>query len=612
MCGILCLVDSNKRYSPEVFRELTDTLAHRGPNAAGVLQDGPFYLGHRRLSILDLSSAANQPFQSACGRYQIVFNGEIYNYQELRQQWKIPTRTQSDTEVLLEGFARFGPEVASSLRGMFAFCIYDQVSKELFLFRDHVGIKPLFYHNSDGLFAAASELRPLLRLSEVSDAGFDQQALTSFLGLGYIPAPATAYRAVRKFPPGHWARWKDGELSFHRYWDALEQASQPALQDEEEAAELVHSRLNASVREQLVSDVPFGAFLSGGTDSSLVVALAQQHTRSPLRTFCVRMHGHAMDESGFARRVAERLGTEHFEFDFQEEEAVALIPEITAIYQEPFADSSAAPSLLLSRLARRHVTMALAGDGGDELFLGYGSYTWSRRLANPWLKPARPLLSSLLKKLGDRPQRLGELLEPIASPYQAHNTFSAEQGFFTAAGRRQLLQPDWLARQQPLLNPADALSSKSPEERQALFDLGFYLPDDLLTKVDRATMRYSLESRVPILCPRVIEAALRVPLRLKIQQGTHKYLLKKLLSRYLPDDLVHRRKWGFSIPLQRWMQGPLRWMEEEYLHPQVLARLGMVRPDVVGQLRQRFHRGEKRLYHRLWSLIVLHKWFLEN
>lgn len=595
MCGIVFAAGDLERAELE---KLTERLRHRGPDAGGHFTEAGVSLGHRRLSVLDLSSAANQPFRSRCGRYVVAYNGELYNYRELAARHGLACRTTSDTEVLVEGFARLGPRFLAELEGMFAFAIYDREEGVSYLARDRLGIKPLFYSRS----AAASELPALPGLGQ---RPLDQQALLLYFHLGYIPAPLTVYAGVRKFPAGCWAVLRHGEWELHRYWEPT--VADSPLTDEEEALARLRSLLQASVGAHLASDVPFGTFLSGGVDSSLVTALARQAGARPLQTFSISMTGSPHDEAPYARRVARHLGTEHHEFAFTEREALELLPELPGVYAEPYGDSSAAPTMLLARQARQHVTVTLSGDGGDELFLGYGAYVWARRLAHPLVRLLQPLAAPLLALGSERFRRVAELVRPVPAAELRQHIFSQEQYYF-ARHELPALAPGLAG--DTLLPPAEPLGRRlDPAEAQALFDLRYYLPDDLLTKVDRATMRYGMETRVPLLDHRVVELALNLHPRLKLRGRHGKYLLKRLLEEHLPRELVHRRKWGFNIPLARWLRdGQLRELERASLDEGLLRRHGLVDPRVVGRLRQRFHAGETRLYHRLWLVMVLHLW----
>ena len=589
---------------------MTTSLAHRGPDAQGTYRDGPVGLGHRRLSILDLSSNANQPFHSRDGRYCTAFNGEIYNFREVARELELQCRTDSDTEVITEAWARLGPACLDRFRGMFAAGIWDRQLQVLHLFRDRLGIKPLYYSWDGRRLLFASELKAL-RVPELAQHyALNSQALRDFLEVSFIPAPHSIFRSVYKLPAGHRAELSREGLRLCEYW-RLSDCLQSGFETSKQAAlDGVERILSDSIKEHLVADVPLGSFLSGGTDSSLVTALAQRQCQGRLRTFCINIEESDFSEAHYARQVADHLGTDHTEFRFSQREALELLADMTQVYDEPYADSSAAPTMLLSRVTRREVTVALSGDGGDELFLGYGCYPWARRLRQPLLWKLRKLLSLLLGRGSDRWRRIGDLVNAPERADLARHIHSQEQYSFSS------VEVDRLLRLEGSFTPVPSVEQfprrLDPAELQALWDLRHYLPDDLLVKVDRASMRYGLEVRVPLLDHRLVEYALNLSPDLKMRGSSMKLLLRELLGRYLPRPLVERRKWGFGLPLHKWLKGPLAAMEHEYLKPDLVERFGVVSGPGVQTLRRRFHAGQTRLYRRIWQLILLHKWLYEN
>lgn len=584
---------------------MADSLAHRGPDASGLWQEDSVCLGHRRLSILDLSTAANQPFHSQDQDDVMVYNGEIYNFRELAHELDLSCRTQSDTEVLLEGFVRLGTSLFGRLRGMFSLAIYRRSSRQLWLCRDRLGIKPLYYAWHQGRFVFASELKAFRALGGKFPLTLNPLALTQYLHCGYVPTPQSAYLEVHKFPAGQWCEVRPSGLHFSTYWDLSEQIEPQVFDDEELALQELRTRVERSVGYRLVSDVPFGVFLSGGIDSSLVAAVAQKLSPSPLNTFSIGVPDPRHNEAPYARKVAQALGTRHHEFELSESEAQRLLVQTSAVYDEPFADSSAAPTMFVSQLARDQVAMVLTGDGGDETFLGYGAYPWARRLAHPWLWRWRKVLSWLLGLGSSRYRRVAQLLDvPRVEEVRSH-LFSQEQGMFTGQEIRRLWQGPTTSDSYNLPF-TESLSPRrlQPDEQQALYDLRYYLQDDLLVKVDRASMRYGLEARVPLLDHDIVQFALNLSPRLRRGKG----LLRKLLFTYLPAQLFDRPKRGFSIPLDRWLTGGLAEMEASYLNIDIVRRFGLVHSDEVEKLRRRFHQGERRLATRLWVLIVMHQW----
>lgn len=584
------------------------SLVHRGPDAGAFFEEGPVALVHRRLSVIDLSEAAGQPMHSHCGRYVMSYNGELYNYRELARELGLSLRSSSDSEVLLESFALRGPSVISSFNGMFAAAIWDREEERLFLFRDRLGIKPLFLAQGNGFLAFASEPKALLPL--LPSAGLNRGALSSFLHLGYIPAPSSVWQGIEKFPQGHLGTWKAGAWHTAPYWSLSEAAEGPVMKGLQEAKENFAVLLEDAVKKRLVSDVPLGTFLSGGIDSSLVTAVAQKHSREPVRTFSIAFDDPRHDESEYAAAIAARLGTRHRQFRVSSRDAMDKIPLVLDLFDEPFADSSFIPTMMVSELARKEVTVALSGDGGDELFHGYGMYRWAQRLQHPLMKVGRKPLAAVLRRLPDRYRRVAALLDYRSREGLASHLFSQEQYFFSQEELSRLAPALPAPAPLPLHLPSGR--HMTPAEKQAFFDLQYYLPDDLLTKVDRAGMYHSLELRVPLLDHRLAEFALRLDPALKIKKGVLKFFLKEVLAGYLPRPLFERPKKGFSIPLRYWLTGDLRYLPEEYLSAEAVARTGFLEWKEVARLKKRYFAGDSYLFNRIWALIVLQKFLLEK
>lgn len=614
MCGIAGFYSPEEKFTQEDLAAMTQTLVHRGPDACGYYFEQNIGLGHRRLSIIDLSEAANQPMVSRSGRYVVIFNGEIYNYRDVAADLKIKQRTSSDTEIVVEGFELLGEQIVRKLNGMFAIAIYDKKEDALFLFRDRIGKKPLFYYWDGKNFAFASEIKALQKLALVqATRKINKAALNQYLHLGYIREPHTIYENMHRFPSGSYAKLSKKEFAIQSYWRPEDFIKEETLRDVTEAKKQLNELVVSAVRYRMISDVPFGSFLSGGADSSLVTAVAQKISSSPINTFCIGFKESKYNEADHARKIAKHLGTHHQEFIVSQMDALDLFEQIPDIYDEPYADSSAVPSLLVARLARQQVKMTLSGDGGDETFMGYGFYRWAKRLENPAVKAFRKPIGHLLKQLSSRYERISHLfLYEDEKKIQSH-IFSQEQYFFSEAEIAGLLSPDYHA---PL--PQDALDNHFPRklmpaERQALFDMRHYLKDDLLVKVDRATMRYSLETRVPLLDYRLIEFALNVDESLKLHGPVMKFLLKELLYDYVPRAYFEGRpKWGFAMPLTEWFKKELRYLPETYLNEQVTREIGILHPETVSGLVKRYFAGSDYLYNRLWIMIMLHKWYLKN
>lgn len=618
MCGIAGIYSPK---TPIVLRqhaltEMSNAIAHRGPDAEGIWEHQNVGLAHRRLSIIDLSTAANQPFVSDCGRYAIVYNGEVYNYRQLASQYGLQLRTSSDTEVILALFIKLGHDFVRLLNGMFAFAIYDCRTEQIWLFRDRMGIKPLFYTYiaEQSLFGFSSELKsfqqcplfqPALQISET--------ALHHFLYCGFVPSDQTVYKTVQKLPAGHWARLQDGNLDITPYWKP-EQAvlKRPLALTVAAAQNQLSELLVDAVRNCLVSDVPIGVLLSGGIDSSLVAAIAQREMGTQLQTFSIGFDDAQFNELPYARQVAKHLNTQHFDYKISTQEAKDNISAFLNTYDEPFADSSGIPMLSVSALARQQVKVVLSGDGGDELFLGYGSYVWAKRLDNPVVQLLRYPISALFKRMNYRYQRGASMLSYEKAPQRKSHILSQEGYFFTTAEIKRLLLPhnlpaDEYSWDETLLPTARSLS---PMENQALFDLKNYLKDDLLVKTDRASMRHALEIRLPLLDYRLVELAQNLPLAFKYKQGTAKYLLRKVLFQYLPPELFNRPKRGFAVPMASWLRTDFDYLIHNYLSDAAIEQANWVSVNEVRSLVRQFEAGNDYLFNRIWALIILHKWLL--
>ena len=635
MCGIAGFFVKENLFSRDDLYNMTDCMKHRGPDADGYFTHKSVGLGHRRLSIIDLSVRANQPMISHNERYVIVYNGEVYNYSEIgallksttQKDTKINFTTASDTEVVLEAFTRLGPSFINQLNGMFAFAIYDKELDELYLYRDRMGIKPLFYYWDGRNFAFASELKGLLKL-EIPRV-VNKKAIRDFLHLGYIPAPHTIYNNIYKMNSGSVLKVSKTGIEMQKYWDIKNQISGNVYNDKQQAMVKLSDLIISSVQYQLKSDVPFGVFLSGGIDSSLITAQAVELSSVKVNTFSIGFEENSHNESEYAKSVAKYLGTSHHEFIVSYNDAINLIDDVFSIYDEPFADSSAFPTLLVSKLAKGHVTVTLSGEGGDELFFGYGAYIWAKRLNNPFVKTFKNSISNVLGHLSNRYKRAGKMFDYNGTTNLMSHIFSQEQYLFSEKELNNLLvdnfpeshmngllfNRNFLVNTENFENTGKDLVRErilNDMEAQALFDLTYYLQDDLLTKVDRASMKYSIETRVPYLDHRVVEFAINLSPSLKYKDGVSKYLLKEILFQYIPKKYFDRPKQGFAIPLALWLKGPLKHLLEEYLSEEIINKHGIVKYSVVKELKQRFSDGTDYLYNRVWVLIVLHKWLEMN
>lgn len=612
MCGIAGFYSFDRKFSDTDLKRMTDSIAHRGPDADGFYldTDAGVGLGHRRLSILDLSTAANQPMQSHCGRYYICFNGEVFNYQEIAQQLGIKCKTTSDTEVILEAFILKGPDFVHLLNGMFAIVIYDTAERAFYVFRDRLGIKPVLYYWQDGDFVFASEIKALLQIKQIDQSkSTKKESVFTFLNSGYIPEPHTIYNNISKLPAGSFAVIKDRRLEIKSYWKPEEKIKAETIKDFATAKSQLKELLESSVRYRMISDVPFGVFLSGGIDSSTVASIAQHISSESIKTFSIGVKDEKMNEAGFARSVSDYLKTDHYEFIVSERDSLEMVERMMTAYDEPYADSSAIPTMLVSKLARQHVTMALSGDGGDELFMGYGAYVWADRFEkNPLLKTFRSPISTGLSLLSNKYKRAAGLFDYADEKRLKSHIFSQEQYYFSEKELTGLLKEEYIWPLQFIEQYGNLKRKLSAKEEQALYDIKNYLKDELLVKVDIASMQFSLEARTPFLDYRVVEFALNVDEDLKLHNGVGKYLLKEVLYDYVPKHLFDRPKKGFSIPLAKWLHTELKFLVDTHLSKASVESAGFVKYEKVREIVSRFEKGEDYLYNRVWVLILLHKW----
>ena len=619
MCGISSYISNKNKLSKQDFIKATCAMNHRGPDAEGYYEneDHTLQLGHKRLAIIDLSPASNQPFFSNCGRYVMVYNGELYNFHEIREQLQLKTRTTGDTEVILEAFIKIGPKSFELLNGMFAFVIYDIQEQKVTVCRDRVGIKPIFYYYDGTQLAFSSEIKMLKSIPGFNKQ-INYQSIPEFLHLGFISEPNTIYKYVHKFPAAAYSTFsvkdvnEDFKLPINTYWK-LQDAIQPTTKkDFASTKKELKELLIDSVEKQLVSDVPVGSFLSGGIDSSLITAIASTLKKDKIKTFSIGYDNKKYDESGYALNVAKHLGTEHYAFKLTEDEVEEILSDIIFHYDEPFADASAYPTMIVSKLARKHVTVTLSGDGADELFLGYGMYNWASRLANPIVQTFRkPVFWAT--QFGNLTYKRGGLLldYPSLSHIRSH-IFSQEQYFHSEQDLEHLLLEEKFNFDRINKDIITEKRELSPKGKQSFWDINYYLKDDLLVKVDRASMKYSLESRVPYLDHRVIEYAVNIDADLRYHKGISKYILKEILYDYLPKEFFNRPKWGFSIPLPYWLKGRFNYLFDRYLNSTVINKYDILTNLYVQDLKERFLAGEDYLYGRLWTIIILHWWLEEN
>lgn len=612
MCGIVGIVDSRSSVSPEQIRFAADLLLRRGPDDSGVWTRENVGLGHRRLAVIDLSPAGHQPMFSSDGRFAIVFNGEIYNYRELRDQIEDGTsrwQSESDTEVILAAYEKWGTACVERFHGMFSFAIWDQQERRLFAARDRMGEKPFFYHASSLGFAFASRPRSLFALFPSLPRTLDPQAMRYFVEAGYVPTPFSIFREVRKLPPAHWLTFENGQVRVQRYWDFRNILPESAWEkrDERELLDELDGVLSRSVRQRMVSDVPLGSFLSGGIDSSLVSAIMAKASSRPIKTFTIGFDGARYDESPHAQAVAESIGSDHYCERLQAEDLLKLLPLYFQEYDEPFADSSAFPMFAVSRAARKSVTVCLGGDGGDELFGGYPYYPMVDRLEKFFVLPgfARRCTAALS---GLVPLHRFQLLSSALRKQSPAEVFCFARSLtkdFPSVFRQELSR-ETASLQTLLLGMIATLPPGLSAADQAMrMDACCTLHDDYLQKVDVASMAFSLEAREPLLDQDVVEWSMKLPLKWKLRGGSNKYLLRKLAYRYLPKRILERPKHGFEIPLADWLRGPLHgWAAEQMRDKRAFEDLPLNQEQVLSLLE--LHRSGRRNVHPLlWSVLVL-------
>jgi asparagine synthase (glutamine-hydrolysing) len=616
MCGIAGFVDagpSTREPRTACVQAMCEAIRHRGPDDGGVFVDDVAALGMRRLSIIDLSTG-HQPMSNEDGTVWLVFNGEIYNYQALTATLEAlghTFRTSSDTEAIVHAWEEWGEGALERLHGMFAIAIWETTSRTLWLARDRPGIKPLHYACVGGGIRFASEIKSFL-----VDPGFprhiDLGALDHYCSFLYTPGDRSIFSAVRKLPPGHVLRWRNGAVEVKRYWDLP--AAETFRGSELDAVRELRRALTAAVRSHMVSDVPLGAFLSGGLDSSSVVALMAEASARPVKTFSIGFDDASFDELAFARAVADRYSTEHHEFVVQPD-ALSIVDRLVAHFDEPFGDSSAIPTWYVSEIARRHVTVVLSGDGGDELFGGYERYRPHPRVeAFDRLKiPAKRRIAALASRGWPRRARGRNFLRHVARG--AEGRYVDSVGFFRPDEKAELYTPSLLAA----LGARDAeeralaaFAADSPSldwrSRMMRFDFRTYLPEDVLTKVDRMSMAHSIESRVPLLDTAVIELAATLPASFKISGARQKHVLKEAVSDLLPPFILDRRKQGFGVPIGSWFRGRLDDLFADTLLSARARERGLFQPGAVDRLVSQHRDGRRDHTLRLWLLVVLELW----
>ncbi|ADE40205.1 asparagine synthase (glutamine-hydrolyzing) [Candidatus Puniceispirillum marinum] len=645
MCGIAGFFDQkgfDATAGTQLAKDMAKAIIHRGPDDAGVWVDDAagIALAHRRLSIVDLSAAGHQPMLSASGRYVLAYNGEIYNHTELRNALEASGkgydwRGHSDTETALACIEAYGLEAAlQQFVGMFALALWDKQEKALYLARDRIGEKPLYFGRHNNIWLFGSELKAL-RVHHEFTSAINRDALCLYLRHNYIPAPYSIYDGIGKLPPGSYVRLDAHTIDaapvpFWTLDDKVSNGKANAFDGSEaEALDHLDKVLSRAVRLQMQADVPLGAFLSGGVDSSLIVALMAEQSERKVKSFSIGFEDAQFDEAPFARDVANHIGTDHHELYVTAQETLDVIPKLPMLYDEPFSDSSQIPTFLVSQIARQHVTVSLSGDAGDELFGGYNRYTWGRSIWNKMNKVPHPLRSAMGTGIGMlSPKAWNAIMVPLMNmvpqKYQQKNPgdkLHKAAGMFSAKAPEDIYKylvshwPDPAAivlggtePQTTLTSSHDVMDDMPFEARMMYLDMLSYLPDDILVKVDRAAMGVSLETRVPFLDHNVVEAAWQLPMNMKIRNGTGKWCLRELLYRRVPKHLIERPKMGFGVPLDAWLRGPLRDWAEHLLDEKRLAQAGFFDPAPIRKKWDEHLSGARSWHYYIWDILMFEAW----
>lgn len=615
MCGIAGILNLNpSRMAPaDVLERMLQSIIHRGPDDDGRLVDGELAMGMRRLSIIDLAEG-KQPIFDESRRYAVVFNGEIYNYRELREQLISrghTLKTHSDTEVIVHLYEEFGKACLEYLRGMFAFAVWDNRTRELFIARDRLGIKPLYYAERDSTLVFGSEIKALLQHPEVS-ASLDLRALSDYLSLKYVPAPRTLFAGVHSLLPGHSLLVRDGRIETHQYWDLSFQKPETP-RSEEEYLERLESILRESVRLRLRSDVPFGAFLSGGVDSSIIVALMAEELNEPVKTFSVGFSGgEGKDELPYAKIVADRFGCEHRTLEISSKHFLDHAEHVLWHLDQPIADQATVATHMVASLARQHVKMVLTGEGGDELFAGYARYEGEQ--FSPWTRHWPGIVGKSVRRAAAilPGMRRGKIaINALTIPDEA-SRFAHWFPMFSDAAKASLFD-EWSTEESSgarhvfdrYLRQSDATE---PLDRMLYCDTKAWLVDYLLLRGDKLTMANSLEARVPLLDHKLVEFAAQLPTNMKLRGRTRKYLLKKLGSKLLPDSIIHRKKQGFPIPIERWLRSEAKPLVRDMLSEDSLRRRGLFNPQIVQNLIRNHESHYADHSTEIWGLVSVEIW----
>jgi len=630
MCGIVGLWSPQQKINKEILLKMRDILRHRGPDDAGIFIDKISNLGlaHRRLSIIDLSEKAHQPMPSGDGNLWITYNGEVYNFREIRKELEnkgYKFQSNSDTEVVLKSFQEWGKDCLEKFRGMFSFAIWDKRNQKLYLFRDRLGIKPLFYYSTPKTFIFASELKSILGFPEFKK-DIDFEALSYYLQLGYIPAPYTIFKNTFKLEPGSILEINEQlNLKKTKYWEPKLYFLKDKIQkSEEEIIGELEELLKESFQYRLVSDVEVGIFLSGGIDSSLLTTLLQKNSSQKLKTFTIGFEEKAYNEAPFAEKVAKILGTDHHQYYLNSEDLRKIFLDFVEIYDEPFGDSAGLPTYLLSRFTSEKVKVVLSADGGDELFWGYSKYKVLNELKNtPYLfrllgekflrtlsPPKAEKIYSLFSKIFSLPKysNLREKISKLTNLLKGKNfpeIFQLASSYWIHSEVKNLIGDKTIST----LNRFFQEININHQEQMQLWDILTYLPDDILVKTDRATMSWSLEGREPYLDQKIVEYTATIPPKLKFKNNQQKYILKKILFKHLPKELFSRPKTGFRLPIYEWFKKDWRENLREYLEPGKIAKQGIFQPNFIKEIMEKYNKGKYVNPDKLWILLAFQLWY---
>ncbi len=626
MCGIVGFIDFNKRMDLQILQDMTNVIHHRGPDDSGhsFYENDSFQigLGHRRLSILDLSAHGHQPmlFESL----EIVYNGEVYNFNEIKKELienGYSFNSDSDTEVILKAYHKWGIKAVDKFNGMFSISIYDKVKEKVILIRDRSGIKPLYYYTKNNIILFSSELKSFHK-NKLFQKNINKDSLALYLQYGYIPEPHTIFQDTYKLKSGYYLEidLKTQNIKEYKYWDVLDFYNKPKLDiSEEEAIIKTEELLKSSFRYRMVSDVPVGVFLSGGYDSSIVTAILQSQQKEKLNTFTIGFHEKGFDEAPYAKEVAKHLGTNHTEYYCTAKDAIEIIPKLAEIYDEPFGDSSVIPTILVSQLAKKDVTVSLSADGGDEIFAGYSKYITALNYHNKF-SSMNSNLKTMLKygmdkvnpkyiPIFNKTYNYATRYEKVRKILNANSSIEAMEitsQYFTKIETNYILKNNFIKLK---TNFQLNISDNDEINKMLAIDYKTYMVDDILTKVDRATMSVGLEGREPLLDYRIIEFVSQLPSSLKYKNGDKKWLLKQITHKYLPKKMMDRPKKGFNVPIEEWFRDELKEYFLVYLDKERLDKEGLFNSDEVIRLRDSYLMGNKENVQKLWFLLMFEMWY---